>query len=307
LKAVNRVLRRENYRSKNWEKHPGGVLELPADRNPVIVGDLHAQVDNLLKILSEGSLLDDLAADTAFLVLLGDATHKEVDGELEEMDSSVMIMDLIMKLKLAFPDNFFYIRGNHDTFAEEVGKGGVPQGILLRRRLRELRGKNFVRRMDVFFERLPYVVKTSDFVACHAGPTRSQVAIDMLLDVKKYPGIKYELTCGRVSAPNRPHGYTKGDVRRFRKTLGVERHHPVIVGHNPLSRQQTFWLHVNDIRYHHVLFSANTHNIGVFIRADKHMVPLEFPGEPMTRMINEIPSEEAAEADAEDDREPPPT
>jgi len=37
---------------------------------PIVVGDLHAQLDNLLKILSENSFLDCLERGDAALILL---------------------------------------------------------------------------------------------------------------------------------------------------------------------------------------------------------------------------------------------
>ncbi len=68
--------------------------------SPVIVGDLHAQVDNLLKILSENCLLDCLRLKTATLVILGDAIHSENANELDKFDTSMLMMDLIIRLKL---------------------------------------------------------------------------------------------------------------------------------------------------------------------------------------------------------------
>ena len=65
--------------------------------------DLHGLVDNLLKILSENSFLEALDRGEAALILLGDAVHPEAAGQLEDMDSSILIMDLILKLKLTFP------------------------------------------------------------------------------------------------------------------------------------------------------------------------------------------------------------
>jgi len=53
LKAVNDLLKEDPYRKKDSLGNAGSVVDLPAWITPVIVGDLHAQVDNLLKILSE--------------------------------------------------------------------------------------------------------------------------------------------------------------------------------------------------------------------------------------------------------------
>ena len=80
LKAVNQHLRREPYRKQDSLGNAGSVVELPPHLTPVIVGDLHAQVDNLLKILSENSFLAAMGRGEAALILLGDAVHPGQTG-----------------------------------------------------------------------------------------------------------------------------------------------------------------------------------------------------------------------------------
>ena len=99
----------EPFRPLRNDNIPGAIIELDENSVPVIVGDLHAQVDNLLKVLSENCLLGCMQNGSATLVLLGDAVHSEHIDDMEEMDSSILIMDLIFTLKLRFPNNFFYI------------------------------------------------------------------------------------------------------------------------------------------------------------------------------------------------------
>lgn len=286
LKRVNRILRKERYRVKNGDGGIGAVLELPERLTPVIVGDLQAQVDNLLKVLSGNGLIEGLTKDEACLIILGDAVHSEVDGQLEEMDSSVLIMDLIFRLKEHFPDNVFYLRGNHDSFSPDVGKGGVPQGILLRKRLREMRGKSYEKRMGVFFERLPYIVKSQRFIACHAGPARTNVSFDRLVNLRKNPKLAHELTWNRLRRQNNPAGYAKGDVKRFRKVLGVDKQTPLIVGHTPLSAEGNVWMDVGEIKNHHIVYSGHPHGLAVFIGCGRHMVPLEYSSEPLLDLVN---------------------
>ncbi len=286
LRNVNAILHREAYRPLDWKGRPGGVLDLPGDLTPIIVSDLHARVDNLLKVLSENSFLDGLAAGTACLICLGDAVHSELDGELEEMDSSVLMMDLILKLKERFPANVFYLRGNHDSFSPDVGKGGVPQGVLLRKRLRELRGKAYERRMALFFERLAYVARTPDFIACHAGPPRSEVAFEKLVNVRQHPNLAMDMVLGRLKRPNFPTGFGKGEVKKFRRSLGVDKALPFLVGHNPLSRHATVWPNAGEIENFHILFSALPHRLAVYVRIGGVMVPLCYPGEPLLDLLN---------------------
>jgi hypothetical protein len=55
LKRVNQLLQEDPYRRMDSFGNAGGVVELPGHVTPIIVGDLHAQLNNLLKILSENS------------------------------------------------------------------------------------------------------------------------------------------------------------------------------------------------------------------------------------------------------------
>lgn len=55
IKQVNQALKKDSYRKQDCYGNAGGVVELPARLTPIILGDLHARVDNLLKILSENA------------------------------------------------------------------------------------------------------------------------------------------------------------------------------------------------------------------------------------------------------------
>jgi len=288
LTEINRILEKEPLRPKNSKGMPGGVVKFPKKMIPIILGDLHAQVDNLLTILSHNEFLEMMGDGKAVMVFLGDAVHSEMDGELEEMKSSLLIMDLIFRLKLWFPQQVFYVRGNHDSFSEEIGKGGVPQGLLWANALKSIRGKAYKKAMGRFYELLPYIALSKGYVACHAAPPKSKVSMDMLINVHSYPSLIEELICNRLYRPNRPAGYTKGDVRRFRNALDLEPNSELFVGHTPLTRHDTLWLNVGGIEHHDVVFSGNIPWVGLFTRIDGHMIPLRYHSEPLLPVINEL-------------------
>jgi len=286
LKQINKILEKEPLRPHNSDGMPGGVVKLPKKMIPIILGDLHAQVDNLLTILSHNEFLEIMGDGKAAMVFLGDAVHSEIDGKLEDMESSLLIMDIIFRLKLWFPQQVFYVRGNHDSFSEEVCKGGVSQGLLWARALKRIRGKAYKKAMDRFYELLPYVAFSKNYVACHAAPPKSKVTMDMLVNIHSYPGLIEELTCNRICQPNRPSGYTKGDVKRFRNTLSLGSKAEVFVGHTPLTRHDTLWLNVGGIENHDVVFSGNTPWIGLFTSINGEMIPLRYRSETMLPVIN---------------------
>lgn len=283
---VNRLLQSEAYRPKDARGMPGGLLVLPQTLTPILVADTHAQIDNLLTVLSQNAFLDALDQGTAALVILGDAVHCEVDGQLREMASSMLMMDFIFRLKLSFPEQVFYVRGNHDSFSEEMSKDGIPQGLLWARELSEQRGTAYLKAMEEFYRLLPYVVVSDDFVACHAAPPTSKIDREMLVEIHRHPSLILELINNRLQRPNRPQGYRKRDVKRLRRALDLDPETPMIVGHTPMDGERTLWLEVDGIANHHVLFSAHPDYVGVFTRVNKLMIPLVYPVDSLSSVIN---------------------
>ena len=55
LRQANQLMLEEPYRRRDAEGNLGGLVELPGQVTPVLIGDLHARLDNLLKILSENA------------------------------------------------------------------------------------------------------------------------------------------------------------------------------------------------------------------------------------------------------------
>ncbi|MDK9707464.1 MAG: metallophosphoesterase [Desulforhopalus sp.] len=289
LKKVNALLSHdEPFRPKNRWGKPGGLVEIPADATPVIVGDLHAQVNNLLKILSENCLLDCLKMKNATLIILGDAVHSEMAGEIAKFDTSMLIMDIIFQLKLAFPGNVFYIRGNHDSFDPEIHKGGVMQGILWREALLKQRGEEYVREMEIFYGALPYLIRSESFIACHAGPPRDTISREDLINIADKPLLAAELVNTRLHRPGNLSGYTKGDVKRFRKGLDLAPKTRFIVGHTPMDPFGSFWLHAGSIKNHHVIYSAHAEGPSIIIRTGATFNSITFPSEPLTDIINDL-------------------
>jgi metallophosphoesterase superfamily enzyme len=292
IRAVNEIMAREVYRPLNNEGRPGGLIELPDELTPIIVGDLHAQVNNLLKILTENRFLEGLESETACLVILGDAVHSEIPGEMNDMDSSILMMDLILTLKKRFPRNLFYLRGNHDSFADNISKYGVSQGVLMRQRLQELRGDDYVAEMEKFYESLAYVIKSSTFVACHAGPPRKKVTRNKLINLHTHPKIRKDLVKSRLKRPNYLAGYSKSDVKRMRKGLGLPKRSPCIVGHTPIDPSGSVWLNVADIKGHHIIYSGKRSGPSIFVEINKKMIPVSYPAEPLLKIIGKLSEKE---------------
>ncbi|MEN8189604.1 MAG: metallophosphoesterase [Thermodesulfobacteriota bacterium] len=288
IRAVNTILLNEPFRPKSQEVTVGGLIEIPDNVQPFIVGDLHARIDNLLKILSENDLLDNMKKGRVCLIILGDAIHSELAGEMDQMESSMLIMDLIFKLKIRFPRNFFYMRGNHDSFNQHISKRGIPQALLMKELLLKARGLAYVEEMENFYSLLPFVIKSSEFVACHAAPPWHKTSKKELINLKAGSEIATELITGRLKRGNQLTGYDKSDVKRFRKCLNLAKATPFIVGHTPLDSFSSVWVNVNDIKGHHIIYSGRQEETSLFVLINRKMTPLHYPVEPLQRIINKM-------------------
>jgi hypothetical protein len=288
LERVNALMEREPYRLQTDDGRPGGLLRLPGRPAPIFVGDLHACIDNLLVILTQNGFLEGLIDGSAALIIVGDAVHPDGPGHEEEMDNSMLLMDLIFRLKLRFPERVFYLRGNHDDFAEDISKGGVPQGILWEKALHDQRGPRYRDAMQRLYDLLPYVALSPKYICCHAGAPTMKATRGDLIHVRDKPKLEHQLTHLRLRKPNSPTGYGAADVRRLRRRLGVVADTPFVVGHTPLSADDTLWVNAGGIENHHVMFGANPDRIGVITRPGNELVPLTYPTEPLVPVVNRL-------------------
>lgn len=281
LREAIEVLEAGEWRPRDSKGRPGGVIELPEDIVPIIVGDLHANLDNLLTVMAEGRFLDELEAGRAAFVLLGDAVHPEEGADLREMESSIVIMDAILALIARFGQRFIYVRGNHDSFSADVTKEGIPQGKLWRETVRRARGAEYAGLLGRFYGLLPYVVVGGHFIACHAGPPMEAVTRERLIDVQEHPRLVYQLTWNRIQSPRNPGGYSKRDVRSLQKAFGRKKTSPVIVSHNPREGEGTAAVDLGGVRGHHLVYSAKRDRVSIFTRVGGSMVPLTFAAGPV--------------------------
>ena len=286
LQQANQILGEESYRPLDDRGKPGGLLELPDSLVPIIIGDLHAQVNNLLTLLSQNQFMEALIKQEAVLIILGDAVHSEMDEQLDEMQDSLLIMDLILRLMMRFPHQVFYIRGNHDSFSSNLTKFGIAQCLIWEAEIRKRRCEVYLEELKRFYDSLPYVVMSKDFVACHAAPIKTRFDKKMLINIYRYPGLVKELTRNRIRRRTSPAGYTRADVRHFKKTLKLSQKIPFLVSHSPMDRENPLWLEAGGIENHHIVFSANTPWIGVFTRVRDHMIPLSYHRENLLSIIN---------------------
>ncbi|MGA2975250.1 MAG: metallophosphoesterase [Spirochaetia bacterium] len=243
---------------------PGGLIEFPKTekREFIIIGDLHANVRNLQAILKHGDNREKVRQNKAVLLFLGDAVHNDRSGFTYAMDSSIEIMDIIFSLINEFPRNVIYLLGNHDSFAPELSKLGIQQGLLYREALLAARGKQYVALMQKFFDSLPLFVMHKSFLAVHAGPARGGITRNELVNVRHFENFVWQLTWNRLnetrSTPSMKE-YGPEDLDEMRRLLGCPRNIPVIVGHNPMWKWgdgDSIWVDALGCHDHVILYAT---------------------------------------------------
>ncbi len=245
------------------QKKPGGLIKFPANENRefIIVGDLHANKKNLKAILQDSKNLYKLKDNKAVLVFLGDAIHDERLGHTLEMQSSIEIMDIVIRLINEYPQNVIYLLGNHDTFSERLSKSGNLQGVAYYETLYKIRGEKYTGIMQKYFDSLPLFIKHPHFLAMHAGPARGGLTDKELINIRKNEDDLLQLTWNRVnetrSTPNQKE-YGPDDLDSQRKKIKSPNNLPLIAGHNNFRKwggADSIWVNMLNCHDHVVLLS----------------------------------------------------
>ena len=252
------------FRPPASDGKPGALVEFPRSekREFIIIGDLHANVKNLQAILKDSDNLEKVRRDEAFLLFLGDAVHSDKSGHAYDMDSSIEIMDIVIGLFNEFPANVLYLLGNHDSFAPELSKHGIQQGLIYRDALLKARGARYVALMQELFDALPLFVVHRRFLAVHAGPPRGGVTRTELVNARHFENIVWQLTWNRLnetrSTPSIKE-YGPEDLDETRRMLGCARNIPIVVGHNPMwkwGEDDSIWIDALGCHDHVILHAT---------------------------------------------------
>ena len=196
-------------------------------------------------------------------MILGDAVHDERVGHLHDMETSIEIMDIVIHLINEFPDNVFYLLGNHDTYSSRLGKSGIKQGLLFCNALVAKRGKEYASLLQTFYNILPVFVKHKYFLAMHAGPVRGGITREEIINIRNSvsENLLWQLTWNRLnetrSSPSKKE-YGPDDLDKLKSCLNFPTNYPIIVGHNPMwkwGREDSIWVNILGTKNHAILYS----------------------------------------------------
>jgi hypothetical protein len=180
---------------------PGGIVLLDRDMPSMIVPDIHARQDFLLSVLMNGdetgaNALKRMYKNELQIVCLGDGMHSEGraferwDGAYQEflndylehgnMDDEIResmgVMEMVMRLKIECPQNFHFLKGNHENVANEDENGNhsymkyALEGDMFASYFERFYGPGFMRSYYQFERNLPLLAVGKNFLASHAEP-----------------------------------------------------------------------------------------------------------------------------------------
>lgn len=203
LDKVNNILTNENESVRPYDKSglPGGLIYLKKDIPTIIIPDLHARLNLFLSVMfypgiDEESIIDKLSNDKIQIICVGDGFHAEsraierwkkafeeykiaykkhkyID---EEMTESLGIMEMVMEMKNEYPDNFHFLKGNHENITNENGNGNFPfrkfayEGPMVLEYINQFYGEEFLEKYYNFEKNLPLFVIGKNFLVSHAEP-----------------------------------------------------------------------------------------------------------------------------------------
>jgi hypothetical protein len=117
----------------------------------------------------------------------------------EEMKESLGLMEIVMLLKIAFPDRFHFLKGNHENIRNEKGGGNFPfrkyayEGAMVLEYVKKFYGSGFLDLYSSFEKSLPLLAYGRNFVISHAEP-RAYYDCDTIVNYRENPQVVSGLT-----------------------------------------------------------------------------------------------------------------
>lgn len=227
----------------------GHLIVLPDHGTVYIVSDLHAHWDDFNQWLQQTQLIERIkAGEDVYGLMLGDSIDYKPGEVPQPPYGDVQIINRVIEIQQQLGENgkrFIYLRGNHELAAAETYDMLRKRGMTEDNRTEFIEALynspfgstyqqfNFIERMNDthldFLMNLPtIVVGKKGFAAVHAGPARSKIKLNELIE----PGPKLleEILWDRPDIAY-VGGYTLKHTNAFLKFLNAKF---LIVGHTPI-------------------------------------------------------------------------
>lgn len=232
LDKVTTILENEitDFRPSDCQKNPGSLVLLENSNPTVLVPDIHARpffIKNILNFTlpkrffpstqTKESVLNLLEQDKINMVCVGDAFHTEgtrarwqkiqnefinnqFDGPAmkEEMTECLSSFCALLNLKIAFPNNFHFLKGNHENILNINSDGDcaflkyADEGNMVKTFIANYYGEDILFLISLYEKLLPLVAKTKKCVVSHAEPSLC-LTKDDIIDARQNPNYVYSL------------------------------------------------------------------------------------------------------------------
>ena len=237
LVSVTDILDNEitEYRQKNIQENAGSLLDFTKDKNLplIIIPDIHARTNfiknilnynitpelNFLKISKPISVYQALKKNKIRVICVGDAFHTEVNtierwkniqiefsknlftgpAVTSEAKDCFNTLYSLLLLKISFPKNFHFLKGNHENIYNTTGDGYysfrkiADEGNTLKKFVQHYYGEDILYLISYYEKSLPLISITNQCVISHAEP-RTSYTKNELINAKQNPQIIEDLT-----------------------------------------------------------------------------------------------------------------
>lgn len=149
---------------------------------------------------------------------------------VKDIAKSLDTMKLIMELKARYPDNFHYIRGNHDDMGTRIKnyEKYAREGERIKQWIINNFGQAFLDKYLEFEDSLPLLVKGSDFVISHTVP-EDLLDFDEINQRGKKAQLALTWTDNKISADK-----VEANIEGNLGNLGLSAEATWIIGHRPV-------------------------------------------------------------------------
>lgn len=173
------LLRDESEQGGNW-RTVGRMIELPAEGEVIVVGDLHGDLETLAEILNVSGFVQKVQhGEPSVLIFLGDYGDR---GLL-----SPEVYFVVMTLKTSFPESMILLRGNHEG-PDDLLASPHDLPMHLRNKFGERSTEAYVKLKQLFGQLYTAVTIGESYVLLHGGvPSQAKSPDDLAYAHLKHP------------------------------------------------------------------------------------------------------------------------
>ncbi|MBI3335222.1 MAG: metallophosphoesterase [Candidatus Portnoybacteria bacterium] len=161
-----------------------------------------------------------------------------------EMARGLGLMKMVMDLKVAYPQHFHFLRGNHEDVDADLvgdfGKGEVNQSIEVRAWLEKKFGHTFVKKWASFEDDLPLLAKGKNLIVTHAAPAQNYTR-EQVENREKKTTVGLTWTENRQGKSNAiPEGRIQGNIESILANLDMPEDTRWFIGHRPMDGNESY-------------------------------------------------------------------